>query len=73
MQPVSGGDRQGQEFVVFVDGTDMKLNFPSPTSAFVSQGTAIVQLVTSETSNAEVTVSETSVSVNDPNLWQRTR
>ena len=68
VQPVSGGDRQGQEFVVFVDGTDMKLNFPSPTSAFVSQGTAVVQLVTSETSNAEVTVSETSVSVNDPNM-----
>ena len=68
VQPVSGGDRQGQEFVVFVDGTDMKLNFPSSTSAFVSQGTAVVQLVTSETSNAEVTVSETSVSVNDPNM-----
>ena len=59
---------QALEFLVFVDGTDMKLNFPSPTSAFVSQGTAVVQLVTAESSDAEVTVSGESVSVNDPNM-----
>ena len=59
---------QAFEFVVFVEGTDMKLKFPSPTSAFVSQGTAVVQLLSSESSSAEVTVSGDSISVNDPNM-----
>ena len=34
----------------------------------MSQGTAVVQLVTAESSDAEVTVSGASVSVNDPNM-----
>jgi len=64
----ASGANEALEFVVFVDGTDMKMKFPSPTSAFVSQGTAVVQLVSSESSDAEVEVSDTRVSVNDPNM-----
>ena len=64
----AGSGNEALEFVVFVEGTNMKMNFPSPTSAFVSQGTAVVQLVSEESSDAEVKVSSASVSVNDPKM-----
>ena len=68
IRSVASGGNEALEYVVFVDGTDLKMNFPSPTSTFVSQGTAVVQLASSESSDAEVKVSSSSVSVNDPNM-----
>ena len=68
IRSAANGGNEALEYVVFVDGTDLKMKFPSPTSTFVSQGTAVVQLASSESSDAEVKVSISSVSVNDPNM-----
>ena len=60
---------QSFEYVVFVEGKNIKLQLPSTTSAFVSQGSAIVQLsTTSSSDNRTVSISNNSVSVDDPTV-----
>ena len=60
---------QSFEYVVFVEGKNIKLQLPSTTSAFVSQGSAIVQLSTTTSSDDRtVSISNNSVSVDDPTV-----
>ena len=56
------------EYVVYVQGSDMQMVLPAATSAFVLQGTAVVQVVSKENNNAVIDISSTSVSVDDPNV-----
>jgi hypothetical protein len=70
VKPLRGavGDVTALEYVVFVDGTDMELNLPAATSAFVMQENAIVQVLSSETDNAPVVISQDAISVDDPSV-----
>lgn len=56
------------EYVVYVQGSDMQMVLPAATSAFVLQGTAVVQVVSQENNNSVIDISSTSVSVDDPNV-----
>ena len=70
VKPLRGavGDVTALEYVVFVDGTDLELNLPAATSAFVMQENAIVQVLSSEIDNAPVVISQDAISVNDPSV-----
>ena len=62
-------DALSLEYVVFVEGKNITLKLPSTTSAFVSQGSAVVQLTTTTSSDDRtVSISNTSVSVDDPTV-----
>ncbi len=66
---VSPSGVKALEYVVFVEGNDLKLNLPNTTSAFISQGSAVVQLTTTTSSDDRtVSISNTSVSVDDPTV-----
>ena len=56
------------EYVVYVQGSDMQVSLPDATSAFVMQGTAVVQVVSQENNNGVIDISSASVSVDDPNV-----
>ena len=56
------------EYVVYVQGSDMQMVLPDATSAFVMQGTAVVQVVSQEKNNGVIDISSASVSVDDPNV-----
>lgn len=56
------------EYVVYVQGSDMQMVLPDATSAFVMQGTAVVQVVSQENNNGVIDISSASVSVDDPNV-----
>ena len=70
VKPLRGavGDVTALEYVVYVDDADFELNLPAATSAFVMQENAIVQVLSSETNNAPVVISQNSISVDDPNV-----
>ena len=62
-------DALSLEYVVFVEGKNITLKLPSTTSAFVSQGSAVVQLTTTTSSDDRtVSISNISVSVDDPTV-----
>ena len=65
---VSPNSVKALEYVVFVEGNDMKLDLPNTTSAFISQGTAVVQVSTSGKNSGTVTITKDTVSVDDPNV-----
>jgi hypothetical protein len=69
-RPIRGAANVGKalEYVVYVQGSDMQMVLPDATSAFVLQGTAVVQVVSQENNNAVIDISSTSVSVDDPNV-----
>jgi hypothetical protein len=46
----------------------MKLDLPNTTSAFISQGSAVVQVSTSGKNSGTVTITKDTVSVDDPNV-----
>jgi len=56
------------EYVVYVQGSDMQMALPDATSAFVMQGTAVVQVVSQESNNGVIDISRASVSVDNPNV-----
>ena len=56
------------EYVVFVDSNEMTLDMPDQTSAFVVQNNAIVQVLSTEENSAPVQISDSQISVNDPNV-----
>jgi len=70
VKPLRGavGDVTALEYVVFVDGSDLELNLPAATSAFVMQENAIVQVLSSEADNAPVVISQNAISVDDPSV-----
>ena len=65
---VSPNSVKALEYVVFVEGNDMKLDLPNTTSAFISQGTAVVQVSTTGKNSGTVTITKDTVSVDDPNV-----
>jgi hypothetical protein len=69
-RPLRGAvnDDKALEYVVYVQGSDMQVALPDATSAFVMQGTAVVQVVSQENNNAVIDISSASVSVDDPNV-----
>jgi hypothetical protein len=56
------------EYVVFVDSNEMTLDIPDQTSAFVMQDNAIVQVLAAQENNEPVQISNSQISVNDPNV-----
>ncbi len=70
IKPLRGAvsDVTALEYVVFVDGTEMELNLPAATSAFVMQESAIVHVLSAESDNAPVVISQNSIAVDDPNV-----
>lgn len=56
------------EYVVFVDSSEMTLDMPGQTSAFVMQESAIVQVLSTEQGSAPVQISQQQISVDDPNV-----
>ena len=69
-RPLRGAvnDDKALEYVVYVQGSDMQVALPDATSAFVMQGTAVVQVVSQENNNGVIDISSASVSVDDPNV-----
>ena len=65
---VSPSGVKALEYVVFVEGNDLKLDLPNTTSAFISQGSAVVQVSTSGKNSGTVTITKDTVSVDDPNV-----
>ncbi|CAB4643896.1 unannotated protein [freshwater metagenome] len=62
-------DSLSLEYVVFVEGKNIRLKLPSTTSAFVSQGSAVVQLSTTTFSDERtVSISNNLISVDDPTV-----
>lgn len=56
------------EYVVFVDSNEITLDMPDQTSAFVMQDNAIVQVLAAQENNEPVQISNSQISVNDPNV-----
>jgi hypothetical protein len=69
-RPLRGAtaDEIALEYVVFVDSNDMTLDMPDQTSAFIVQDNAIVQVLSTEQNSAPVEISNSQISVNDPNV-----
>jgi hypothetical protein len=69
-RPLRGAtsDEIALEYVVFVDSSDMTLDMPDQTSAFIVQDNAIVQVLSTEQNSAPVEISNSQISVNDPNV-----
>jgi hypothetical protein len=69
-RPLRGavGDELALEYVVFVDSSEMTLDMPGETSAFVMQDNAIVQVLASQSGSAPVQISNDQISVDDPNV-----
>jgi hypothetical protein len=69
-RPIRGAvnDDKALEYVVYVQGSDMQMVLPDATSAFVMQGTAVVQVVSQENNNGVIDISSASVSVDNPNV-----
>jgi len=68
-QPVrSAGNPSTLDYVVFVEGLDLSLDLPDPSSAYVARGSAVVQVQTRTGSSAPVEVTEDSVVVDDESV-----
>ena len=69
-RPLRGAtsDEIALEYVVFVDSSEMTLDMPDQTSAFIVQDNAIVQVLSTEQNSAPVEISNSQISVNDPNV-----
>ena len=69
-RPLRGavGDEVALEYVVFVDSSEITLDMPNETSAFVMQDNAIVQVLASQSGSAPVRISNDQISVDDPNV-----
>ena len=68
-QPVrSAGNPSTLDYVVFVEGLDLSLDLPDPSSAYVARGSAVVQVQTRTGSSAPVEVAEDSVVVDDESV-----
>lgn len=69
-RPILGadGDSTVSEYAVYVDGSDLQMDLPDTASAFVTQGTAIVQALTIGESSAAVKISGSIISADDPNV-----
>ena len=69
-RPLRGAtsDDVALEYVVFVDSSDMTLDMPDQSSAFVVQDNSIVQVLATQQNSAPVQISNSQISVNDPNV-----
>ena len=69
-RPLRGAtsDEIALEYVVFVDSSEMTLDMPDQTSAFVVQDNSIVQVLATQQNSAPVQISNSQISVNDPNV-----
>ncbi len=69
-RPLRGavGDEVALEYVVFVDSSEITLDMPNETSAFVMQDNAIVQVLAAQSGSAPVRISNDQIAVDDPNV-----
>ncbi len=68
-QPVrSAGNPSTLDYVVFVEGLNLSLDLPDPSSAYVARGSAVVQVQTRTGSSTPVEVTEESVVVDDESV-----
>ena len=68
-QPVrSAGSPSTLDYVVFVEGLELSLDLPDPTSAYVSRGSTVVQVQTTTGSRNPVQLTEAGVVANDESV-----